>query len=88
MCNIYKESGFTWNRKKEKPYGENASRKTIYSIEDNMFRFWYRFVPVNTSIISRGAVELAYKRIEPHLSDYMGNVVMISYADILNKGIE
>ena len=74
--------------KKETPYGENASRKTIYSIEDNMFRFWYRFVPVNTSIISRGAVELAYKRIEPHLSDYMGNVVMISYADILNKGIE
>lgn len=39
-----------------------------------MFRFWYRFVPENNSIIARGAVELAYRRIEPHLSDYMGHI--------------
>lgn len=60
--------------KKEMPFGEDSTRKTIYSIEDNMFRFWYRFVPENTSIISRGATELAYSRIQPHLSDYMGGV--------------
>lgn len=60
--------------KKETPYGDSSARKTIYSIEDNMFRFWYRFVPENTSIISRGATELAYNRIKPHLSDYMGAV--------------
>lgn len=39
-----------------------------------MFRFWYRFVPENNSIIARGADDLAYKRIEPFLSDYMGKV--------------
>ena len=60
--------------RKEVPYGEKSTKKTIYSIEDNMFRFWYRFVPENSSIISRGAVELAYNRIAPHLSDYMGAV--------------
>lgn len=60
--------------KKETPYGEASTRKTIYSIEDNMFRFWYRFVPENASIISRGATDLAYSRISPHLSDYMGAV--------------
>lgn len=60
--------------RKETPYGEKSSRKTVYSIEDNMFRFWYRFVLENNSIIARGADELAYKRIEPHLSDYMGKV--------------
>lgn len=60
--------------KKETPYGEKSSRKTIYSIEDNMFHFWYRFVPENTSIISRGATELAYKRIAPEISSYMGGV--------------
>ena len=60
--------------RKESPYGEKSSRKTIYSIEDNMFRFWYRFVPENTSIISRGAADLAYKRIAPELSSYMGGV--------------
>ena len=60
--------------KKESPYGEKSSRKTIYSIEDNMFRFWYRFVPENTSIISRGATDLAYSRIAPQLNAYMGGV--------------
>lgn len=60
--------------KKESPYGEKATRKTIYSIEDNMFRFWYRFVPENASIISRGAAGLAYQRIAPELSSYMGSV--------------
>jgi hypothetical protein len=60
--------------KKELPYGEKSSRKTIYSIEDNMFRFWYRFVPENASIISRGATDLAYNRIAPQLPSYMGSV--------------
>ncbi len=59
---------------KETPYGEKASRKSVYSIEDNMFRFWYRFVLDNNSVIARGAADLVYKRIEPHLSDYMGKV--------------
>lgn len=59
---------------KEMPYGESVSRRAIYSISDNMFRFWYRFVPENSSTIARGANDLAYKRIEPYLSDYMGKV--------------
>lgn len=60
--------------KKETPYGEKESRKSIYSIEDNMFRFWYRFVPNNSSLIERGATDLVCKRIEAQLPDYMGNV--------------
>lgn len=60
--------------KKEIPYGEKASRKSIYSIEDNMFRFWYRFVLENNSIIARGASDLAYNRIEPFLPNYMGGI--------------
>ena len=59
---------------KETPYGEKASKKSVYSIDDNMFRFWYRFVPENASMIARGAADLVYKRIEPHLSTYMGKV--------------
>ena len=58
---------------KETPYGEKTSRKSIYCIDDNLFRFWYRFVPENNSIIARGAADLAYLRIEPHLSEYMGS---------------
>ncbi|MDY4588716.1 MAG: ATP-binding protein [Oscillospiraceae bacterium] len=75
VCSTYLKNlinlGIVW---KETPYGEKESRKSIYSIEDNMFRFWYRFVPENSSLIARGAADLVYKRIEPHLSDYMGKV--------------
>ena len=60
--------------KKETPYGERTSKKAIYSIEDNMFRFWYRFVLDNSAVIERGATDPVYKRIEAQLSDYMGSV--------------
>lgn len=59
---------------KETPYGEKNSRKSIYSIEDNMFRFWYRFILENNSVIARGAKDLVYKKVEAQLSDYMGKV--------------
>lgn len=60
--------------RRETPYGEKKSRKSIYVIEDNMFRFWYRFVPENSSMIARGAAELVYRRIEPYFSDYVGKI--------------
>lgn len=60
--------------RKESPYGEKSSKRSVYSIADNMFRFWYRFVPENASVIARGAADLAYKRIAPELSAYMGGV--------------
>ena len=59
---------------KETPYGEKESRKSIYSIGDNMFYFWYRFVLDNNSVIARGASDMVYRRIEPQLSNYMGRV--------------
>ena len=52
--------------RKETPYGEKASRKSLYVIADNMYRFWYRFVPNNSSLIVQGAADLVYKRIEPY----------------------
>ena len=60
--------------RRETPYGEKESKKSTYVIEDNMFRFWYRFVMNNSSLIARGAVDLVYKRVETQLSDYMGGI--------------
>ena len=59
---------------KETPYGEKASRKSLYAIDDNMFRFWHRFVLGNNSLIARGAADLVYQRIAPQFPDYMGKV--------------
>lgn len=75
VCSIYLKNLIALGLiKKEFPYGEKPGRKTIYTIEDPMFRFWYRFIPTNTSIISRGATELAYQRIFPHIPTYMGEI--------------
>jgi AAA+ ATPase superfamily predicted ATPase len=59
---------------KEKPYGENGTRKPIYVLEDSMFRFWYRFIPDNLAAIIRGHDELAYKNIKPEINSFMGAV--------------
>ncbi len=59
---------------KEHPLGEPRSRKSLYRIQDNMFRFWYRFVPQHYSQIQNGMGTLAFRRIEPYLSDFMGQV--------------
>ena len=75
VCSTYLRNLITLGIiQKETPYGEKASKKAIYCIDDNMFRFWYRFVPGNASLIARGAADLVYKRIAPNLSDYMGRV--------------
>jgi AAA+ ATPase superfamily predicted ATPase len=60
--------------KKEFPVTEQQSRKTIYRIADNMFRFWYRFVPKNYSRIQNGLADKVYASMEAELSDYMGAV--------------
>ena len=60
--------------RKETPIAERSSRKTIYSIDDNLFRFWYCFIPDNIASINRGMADAAYERIAPKLSEYMGAV--------------
>lgn len=61
--------------KKETPIMEKLGKKTIYIIDDNFFRFWYRFVPRNMSIISAGRMDLVYEQaVKKHYPDYMGLV--------------
>ena len=61
---------------KESPFGEkDSSRKTIYGISDFMFRFWYRYVFSNRTLVETGAQQAIWeKRIEPNYSSYMGLV--------------
>lgn len=61
--------------KKETPVTEKPGRKTIYAIDDNFFRFWYRFVPRNMSAINAGRIRQIYEQtIKRFYSDYMGLV--------------
>ena len=60
--------------KKEYPILNENSKKTIYRLEDSMFRFWYKFIPENVSLISRGAINRVYNRIEGQIPSFMGEV--------------
>lgn len=77
--------------KKETPITEKPGKKTIYAIDDNFFRFWYRFVPRNMSAISAGRFAKVYDRaVKQYFSEYMGLVFekmcqdyLMRYADNL-----
>ena len=55
------------------PCGEGAnSRKGIYRLTDNFFRFWFRFEFTNNAYYEMLGAKAASKEISDGLSDYMG----------------
>ena len=60
--------------RKEVPFGEKVSKKTIYNIDDNLFRFWYRFVPENLSLLQNDMIDMAYNSVSLGMNTYMGSV--------------
>ncbi len=60
---------------KQYPFGETNSRKVIYRVKDQLFRFWYRFLPGALPLIGMGMPEEAFeKKISPYFNDYFGPV--------------
>jgi len=59
---------------KEYPFGDNPakSRKGIYKISDNCFRFWYRYVFAERAAIEQGAGKAVLKSILPEINGYIG----------------
>ena len=61
---------------KETPLGEReTSRRTLYGIADQLFRFWYRYVFGNKTLLETNAWEVVWQRIiQPDYPTYMGLV--------------
>lgn len=58
---------------RKQPLESKSNKKGIYRIADNLYRFWYRFIPACASLIAIGRGELAWKKaIQPHFSEYFG----------------
>jgi len=66
------------------PVTEKAGKKTAYEIEDNFFRFWYRFVPAHVSSIQSGMAEKIWRNVACEIPDYMGKV----FCDICRQWME
>jgi len=60
--------------KRETPFGEKEGRKSIYIIEDSLFRFWYRFIPSNISALNNDMSDVVYRKIEKDFAQYMGQI--------------
>lgn len=61
--------------RKKVPFGENkeSSRKTIYRLDDNCFRFWYKYVFMHNDGIETGAGRIiAETTVFPELSAFIG----------------
>ena len=56
------------------PITEKAGKKTIYDIKDNMFRFWYRFVPLNMSLIRSGMANRIWRSVAHEIPSFMSKV--------------
>lgn len=54
---------------------EQNRKKTQYVLKDNMFKFWYEFIPEAVSVIEMGGGAAYFDRIVSHrLHDYMGSI--------------
>lgn len=61
--------------RREIPATEKSSRKSIYVINDTMYRFWFTFVWNYLTNINRGVGDLVYKKfVEDKVNEYMGHV--------------
>jgi len=67
---------------KKEPLCDSTKNKTLYYVKDNLFRFWYRFVPDNMSQIMAGGSKLVYEtEVRPFLDHYMG----LTFEDICRQ---
>ena len=66
------------------PVTEKSGKKTIYEISDNMFRFWYRFVPENYSLIQSGMADRIWRGVAREMPVFMGKV----FEDICRQWLE
>jgi len=69
---------------KHTPVTEKAGKKTVYEIEDSMFRFWYRFVPDNFSLIQSGMVDKIWRSVAQGVPSFMSKV----FEDICRQWVE
>ena len=57
---------------REKPTGEKTGTKSLYLLNDNMFRFWFRYVQDNITLILKGYGEKAADAAWPEINSFMG----------------
>jgi len=58
--------------RKEKPIGRKDGRSSVYVLNENMFRFWFRYVQDNIPLIAKGLGNKVVEKIWPMINEFMG----------------
>lgn len=78
--------------KKISPINNKSSKKHIYLLNDNLYKFIYRYVYSNRSMVEQDFSAIVYQnKIEPDFSNYLGKVfedVCLEYLMRKNKTME
>ena len=73
LCFI--QTNFIKNEKKKCITEESDKKKDQYVLSDQMFRFWYAFIPSANSTIELDKGDVYYEKIvKPRLHSFMGSI--------------
>ena len=71
---------------REQPHGIKKERNGIYALSDNMFRFWYRFIPKNVTGIEMGlGKQVLAERVMPEITAHTGRVFEDACRDYMKR---
>lgn len=74
---------------KLQPIEVQKRNRAIYSLSDNLFRFWHHFIPACLPLMSMGMEELAWQeRIKPKMDEYFGPVFEGICLEYVQRGVE
>ncbi|MDR3293662.1 MAG: ATP-binding protein [Clostridiales bacterium] len=59
---------------KEKPAGDGKSTRSLYLLSENMFKFWFRYVQKNISLIEQNVTDALVEEIFGTINEYMGHI--------------
>ncbi|MCL2032137.1 MAG: ATP-binding protein [Methanomassiliicoccaceae archaeon] len=73
LCDIYIKKLISLSLvAKEKPLGEKTGTKSIYVLDDEMFKFWFRYVQDNLTLVAKGQGQRVIDNIWPAINNFMG----------------
>ena len=64
------------------------SKQGLYSIADNFFKFWFRFVFLNRSLLEEGQTALVLKKIQADFSHFLAAAYEEILPDILKRALQ
>jgi hypothetical protein len=64
------------------------SKRGLYSIADNFFKFWFRFVFPNKSLLEEGQIDLVVNKIQDQWPQFLGSIYEEILPDILKQSFQ